>query len=297
MDLDALRAFVSVVETGSLVAGARHARMARATLRRRVDELEASAGVRLLHRAAHGVTVTPAGTVLAERGRTILREARSLLAHVREIGDEPAGELRMVLPVGLPPQFLLPLVGGLRKKFPRLCIRLRFADDPVAGLLDDVDVAVHFGARKPVGPFTSFELVRIREWCVASADYLAKHGKPRRAEDLATHRLLAWDPAESDARQWPLLAGGTLEVEPMIISADIHLLRGMAAHGLGIAFLPDARIPEDRPEGERLQPVLQNLIGRERALRVVVPTSLVDIPRIAAVLGELRSKTRPRGRK
>ncbi|MFI5302702.1 MAG: LysR family transcriptional regulator, partial [Polyangiales bacterium] len=106
MDFDALRAFVAVVDSGSLVSAARVLRMARATLRRRVDELEISAGVPLLHRSPTGVTPTEAGSVLAERGRTILQEASVLLSRVREVGDEPAGELRLVLPVGLPPQFV-----------------------------------------------------------------------------------------------------------------------------------------------------------------------------------------------
>ncbi len=61
MNLDELRAFVAVAETGSIVAAARSLNFARATLRRRLDELEARAGLPLLYRTAQGVTLTEAG--------------------------------------------------------------------------------------------------------------------------------------------------------------------------------------------------------------------------------------------
>ena len=69
---------------------------------------------------------------------------------MREVGAEPTGEIRFVLPTGMPPQILTPLFAVLRQKYPRLsALQVRFSDDPLAGLLDDVDVAVHFGSRSP----------------------------------------------------------------------------------------------------------------------------------------------------
>ena len=77
--------------------------MSRATLRRRIDQLEARAGVHLVDRTRLGAPLTEAGKVLAARGRLMVNEASALLASVREAGSEPAGELRVLLPIGLPP--------------------------------------------------------------------------------------------------------------------------------------------------------------------------------------------------
>ena len=93
MDLEEFRAFIAVVETGSFLAAATNLNLARATLRRRVDALEARAGVPLLERSARGVVVTEAGSLLASRGRHVLQEASALIASVREIGREPVGVL------------------------------------------------------------------------------------------------------------------------------------------------------------------------------------------------------------
>lgn len=298
MDLDELRAFVAVLETGSILAGARSVGFARATLRRRLDELEARAGVRLLHRTAQGVTPTEAGAVLAARGRQILQEASALLHSVREVGAEPAGELRFVLPIGLPPESLSLLFAALRQKYPRLSVRVHFSEDPLGELLHDVDVAMHLGARRPIGSWVSYELLRVREGLVASPHYLERRGSPTSLEELTEHDLLAWDCPDGDPTRWPTLQGTALEVSPQIISPDIHMLHRCAAAGMGIAFVPSAGLPGTDDPGDGLVPVLPEQVGRERPVHVVVPAVLSDIPRIRAVLDETRAflrRTQPLG--
>lgn len=294
MDLDELRVFVAVVETGSIVAAARSLNFARATLRRRLDELEARARVPLLHRTASGVIPTEAGAVLAERSRVILQEANALLSSVREVGAEPAGDLRIVAPVGMPPQLMTPLFAALRQKYPALCPRLHFSDDPLAGLLDNVDVALHFGNRSPAGPWVSREILRVREKLLASKKYLRRKGTPRSPGELREHELLAWASPDADPHVWPVRNGGAVQVCPGLISSDIHMLRQCAVAGMGIAFLPDAGFEDPVSPSDRLVPVLPEQIGRDRPLRFVAPAALSDIPRIRAVLTEIQTFIRER---
>src|SRR5262245_61792135 len=141
MDLEELRAFLAVAETGSFLTAAKSLRLSRATLRRRIDQLEARAGVVLVDRTRLGANLTEAGTVLAARGRLMVQEACALLDSVREVGSEPSGVLRILLPVGLPPHVLTALLGFVRAKYPRLAFRLHFSDDPVGGLIENVDLA------------------------------------------------------------------------------------------------------------------------------------------------------------
>jgi DNA-binding transcriptional LysR family regulator len=289
MDLEELRVFVAVVETGSIVAAARSLNFARATLRRRLDELESRAGVPLLHRTASGAVPTEAGAILAERSRVILQEANALLSSVREVGAEPAGELRIVAPVGMPPLLMTPLLAALRRKYPALCPRLHFSNDPLAGLLDDVDVALYFGNRSPAGPWVSHEILLVQERLLASKKYLRRKGMPRSPGELLEHELLAWACPDSDPRAWPLRSGGAVQVNPGLITSDIHVLRQCAVAGLGIAFVPDAGFEDPGAPTDRLVPVLPEQIGRDRPLRFVAPAALSDIPRIRAVLTEIQT--------
>lgn len=289
MDLEEFRSFLAVVETGSFLAAATNLGVARATLRRRVDALEARAGVPLLERSARGVLVTEAGALLAARGRLVVQEASALVASLRELGREPVGSLRVLLPVGLPPHALAPLYAALRGAYPRLSIQLRHCDHAVGDLLDDVDLVVHFAAVGPTGPWLSYEVLHVREWLVASPDYLARRGVPTSIEALMGHELLTWAPPGEDSRLLPTLTGEGFEVEPSLITTDIHLIRQCVLAGLGIGFIPDAGLPDPGVADTVLVPVLPELVGRERTLHVAVPAALAESPKLRAVVHNIRT--------
>ncbi len=291
MDLEELRAFVAVVETGSFLAAERQLRMPRATVRRRVDALEARAGVPLLRRTRQGLGVTEAGEVLAVRGRQMIQEASALVASIREVGREPAGVLRVLLPIGLPPHLLVPMFRLMRGAYPKLAVHVRFSADPLGGLLDDVDVAVHFGARSPPGPWVVHELITVPEHLIAHVDYLARHGAPERLDDLASHPLFSWAAPGEDPRVWSLRAGGTVPVDPALITADIHFVRQCVIAGLGLALLPDALVPDPGVAPDAMVPVMPDIVGRARPLRLVVPRVLADVPKIRALLRHVQEFT------
>lgn len=289
MDLEEFRAFLAVVETGSFLAAATTLNVARATLRRRVEALEARAGVPLLERTARGVALTEAGAVLAARGRSVMQEASALVASVREIGREPVGVLRVALPVGLPPHALSALFRALRGAYPRLAVQIRCCEDPLSGPLDDVDLLVHFGSAGPVGPWLSYRIVHTRERLIAGAGYLERRGTPTSIEELARHDLLAWAAPGEDGRVWPTLAGGAIEVEPVLVSSDVHMIRQCVLDGAGIGFLPDALLPDPGVALGTVVGVLEDVVGRERALHVAVPTALAELPKLRAVLRHVRA--------
>lgn len=288
MDLEELRAFLAVADTGSFLTAAKTLHLSRATLRRRIDQLEARAGVALVDRTRLGASLTQAGSVLAARGRLMVQEASALIESVREVGSEPSGVLRVLLPIGLPPHLMTPIIGYVRSRYPRLTFRLQFSEDPIGGLLENIDLAIHFGNSSPSGPWVARELTRVRVWLIASREYLARRGTPRTIEDLAQHDLLAWEYPGDDGRVWPTLRGGTFSVVPVLVARHIHLIRQLAIAGQGIALVPDALMPDPGvPDGDLL-PVLPDLVGSQLGVRIVVPAVLSDIPRIKAMLDLLK---------
>ncbi len=288
MDLEELRSFLTVVEKGSFLSAADSLGMSRSTLRRRVGALEARAGVPLLESTQQGVVLTGAGQVLARRGRLMVQEASALLASIREVGHEPAGTLRAVIPVGLPPHVLTVVFSALRQAYPKLLVHCRFSNNPLSELLVDVDMVVHFSDKAPDGPWISHEILRMREWLVASRAYLERRGTPRSIEELLTHELFAWQAPDSDARTWRTLEGTSFEVEPALIATDIHWIRQCCLAGLGIGLVPDALLMDPEVHPDTLVPVLPNVVGAYRQLRVTVPEALSEIPKIRMVLSRLR---------
>ncbi|MBN1204695.1 MAG: LysR family transcriptional regulator [Myxococcaceae bacterium] len=286
MDLEELQAFMNVVKVGSFHAAAETLGMSRTTLRRRVDSLQSRAGVPLLESSREGVILTEAGRMLAEKGKVMVEEASALISSVRELGREPSGVLRVVMPVGMPPQIFTQVYAALRSAYPRLHVHGRFSNDPLGESLVDVDMAVHFGENRPRGPWLSQVVLRVREWLVASEAYLSQRGVPKSIADLADHELLTWEKPGEDPRAWPILKGGTFEVEPALIATDSHVVRKCCTAGLGIALVPDAML--EAPQEEALVPVLPDVVGREQAVRVSVPEAIADIPKIKVVLTHLR---------
>jgi DNA-binding transcriptional LysR family regulator len=217
-----------------------------------------------------------------------VQEAAALVASVRELGREPAGVLRVQFPPGMPPHLVTPLFAALRSAYGKLSVRIRLRDDPMKGLLDDVDIAVHFGDSTPPGPWTSFEIVRVREWLIAHRDYLAARGTPTSVAELAGHELFAFEGPGEDGKVWPLLQGGSVTVTPSLVATDVHLLRQCVIAGLGIGLVPDALVDDPGVAPGDIVPVLQDVIGRDRGVRVVVPSALAELPKIRAVLQHAR---------
>jgi DNA-binding transcriptional LysR family regulator len=287
MDLEETRAFLAVLDHGSFKAAADTVKQPRATLRRRVEALEARTGVSLLARSHSGVIPTAAGELLARQARMLLRETHALLDALRELGDEPAGDLNVGVPFGLPSQGLALLFGLCQAEFPRLRLHVRVSADPIAELLEHVDIALHLGPALPEGRWRTHTLSRADTGLRASRSYLRRHGMPRSVAELEHHKLLGWHAPSEDPKRWPLRDGGSVDVDPTMTSTDPHALRRLAHLGFGIALLPDADAPEFDSDDDALMPVLDGVIGCTRELRIVVPEVLADTARMRAILDQL----------
>jgi DNA-binding transcriptional LysR family regulator len=262
-------------------------------LRRRVEALEARAGVPLLRSTRQGIILTEAGGVLAQRGRIMMQETSALLASIREVGQEPSGLLRVVMPVGLPPHLITPLFGFLRSTYPRLSLHARFSADPLGEPLDDVDMAVHFGEDSPRGPWLSHLVMRVREGLIASSEYLERRGTPRSLRELRGHELFSWEAPGDDARAWPTLQGAAFTIAPALITPDIHMIRSCCIAGMGIGLVPSVALADPGVPEELLVPVLPEVVGRERPVRISVPEALAEIPKIKQVLMHVRQFLEP----
>lgn len=290
MDLDQLRAFLAVLEHGSLLSAAAALKISRAALRERLDALEVELGVTLLVRTHRGALPTEAGLGFAPGARQLLRDARALAQFHRQPA-EPAGDLRIRAPVGMPPEWVAGFVSELYRRFPRVHVRADFASQQHLNFPADVDIYLYIGPHIPPGAFRTFVLSRIPERLLASRAYLDRVGRPTTVEDLQAKDLLSWVPPGEDGRRWPLLSGGGVSVRPYFASDDIHLLRSMVAAGHGIGFLPDHPMAPG-VRGEELEVLFPEQIGRECVGRLVIPEPLAESPRYQQVADLLRAVVR-----
>ncbi len=288
MDLEEIRGFLAIAETGSFLGAATNLGVPRGTLRRRIDALEARAGMALLERSARGVVVTEAGAKLVERGRRLLDEGAALLVAVREAGRESSGPLRIRLPVGLPPAGLIAVAELQRVFMPELRITLVVGDDPSIDRSEDVDITIHFGERPSSRPELVSELVRVPIRVVGSPTYLARNGTPTAVAELGAHRLTAWLSPDHDSSAWPLRAGGTVPVAPALVSNDAYMLRRSVRAGFGLGLLPDANLDPFGLPVDELVAVLDDAVGGDVALNLTMPLALASSAKVSKVVELIR---------
>lgn len=287
MSIEELRAFLAVAEHQSFVAAATALGIARTSLRRHVDALEARTGVPLLERGRAGVVLTEAGRHLVERGRGVEREFTALLSSVREAGASPTGLVKVLLPVGLPHRVVAGIVGMARTVWPGMRGHLRFSDAPLAAPLNDLDLLLWFGLDTPAGTWQCHTLMRTPLRLIATPSYLAAHGTPRTLDDLAGHDLYLWSASPTD-HALVTRRGSRHPVQAAMTATDVDLLYDCAYRELGLAWVPDAGLPD--PAGrEPHVTVLDDELGAPLELRIAAPAALASSPRLRIFLSNLEA--------
>lgn len=237
MKLDAMALFVQVAASGSFTAAALAANLPKSTVSQRVAELEASLGVRLLHRTTRRLSLTAAGQVYLTHCRAMLDAAHAADAAISRLRDEPGGHLRMTAPEASGILLLPPLLAAFHARYPAVTVECVITDAHLDLVAERIDLALRTGQLGD-SSFVSRRVGTVRRVLVAAPAYLTAHGVPVHPAGLAQHRLLLHDVLP----QWPLTADGkTILVsaqEAALRANNLNTLRGLALAGAGIALLP-----------------------------------------------------------
>lgn len=286
MNLDGLRCLVRVVKYGSVSRAARELGISRATVRRRLQELEEAVGATLLVRGEAGSVPTPAALEVARRGQVILAEVEEILSISPAANAEPRGVLRMLIPTGMHPATVHMTFGTFRAAAPGFRLELFADDDPSARLDEAFDVVLCLNRRRPTSSFWEIvDLPPVREGLFTTVTYLDRHGPLHEVEDLARHDLIVWRSPDGDPLLLPSTEGD-VPVQPLLVSTNLHHVHCLVHVGAGIGYGVWGMAFEE-PE-HPLVGVLET-VGRERPLRLFVRPSLLQSTKLAALVDAVRA--------
>lgn len=288
MDFEQLRIFLVLAEERTFLGAANRLATSRSRVRRKLDQLEADAGTALVSREQSGLVLTPAGVALARRGRALLEDARQLISHVREVGEEPTGLLRIALPFAPTPPGWDALCRSLQQAHPRLGLEFIHTEVPEALLPTRAEIALAFAAEPPAGCRSSI----VGEYpirLVASDLYMQRHGAPASLDQLSTHRLAVWCGPEQAPERLRLRDGRPLPIAPILVSNDPRTIQQAVSAGEALGVLPAMPSLDD----PTLKPLFTESIAGTATLRLSVPEILSDLPRVARFL-ELSASLHPR---
>lgn len=124
MQLDVLKSFVSIAESGSLSKAAERARVSQSTLTRQMQALEQEIGGRLFERSHSGVALTAAGQVLLNRATPLLHQFDAAVAEARKVTRGQSGSLRIGFLMSAAAEYLNPALVTLRARHPEVKVKL-----------------------------------------------------------------------------------------------------------------------------------------------------------------------------
>lgn len=296
MNLNDIKFFVQAVENGGFAAAARRLGVPKSTVSKRVGELEARLGARLIHRTSRSFSLTDLGRDFFEHARASVIEAENAENIVRTRLGEPSGTVRLTTSVPTAQFTLAPHLGELSIRYPKVMLALHVTDRFVDIVQEGFDIAI----RSHQQPLPDSALVQRRLavhdfYVVAAPAYVERHGLPVRPEDLATHRAIVADPAKTSWRlQGPGGESREAAIDPIMAADEPFVLLKTAASG--IAVLPTS-VCRGAIEERTLIRLLPDWTAGQITTSVLIPHRRGQLPSVRAVVDSSSSEREIRDRR
>ena len=252
-DLQRLRAFVRIVESGSISAAARTLNASQPTLSRQLRQLERAVGIPLLRRDTRTMSLTGAGRRLFEDAREILSLAEAASQRLRDEKETPRGHLRVVAVVDFGQWIVSRLLALFQQTHPHITAELHLINRPCKFVEEGFDCGVMVG-RVTDTSVTAKKVATFNRYLVASPQLLKAKGTPRKPADL---RNLPWmgvlQPHFYMRDQVSLYRDKeqrVIKLPPVLLLDSVTALREAAIAGAGLTIQPEWLVGNTLTSGE-----------------------------------------------
>jgi DNA-binding transcriptional LysR family regulator len=239
--LDGVEAFLKVAEYRSFRRAAAALGVTPSAISQAVRVLEARVGAALLTRTTRSVGLTEAGQRFLEHAAPAFDQLLAAGEAARDLGQRPAGLLRLSVPRAVVPVVLEPLIASFCQAYPEIELE-------IVASAEMVDLAAGgFDAGIRMGQFIAPDMVVVRLTppfpfvVVGSPDYLRSRQVPERIDDLRDHACLRIRRSNGSIAPWSFVDGGK-PVEAIVsgplIAHDYPTILGAALTGVGLAQVP-----------------------------------------------------------
>jgi DNA-binding transcriptional LysR family regulator len=269
-----MQIYVSVVESGTISAAAERLNLAKSAVSRRLAELEARLGVSLIHRTTRRLNLTESGRAYYTRCVAILADVEEAESAVSQAHRALKGSLKVALPLAFGLLHLAPLIQAFMTLHPDVRFELDFNDRQIDLMQEGFDLAVRIATLED-SSLIARRLAPIRHVVCASPGYLARHGTPRAAADLAQHVCLAYSNVR-DPGLWnyhdPEGEPGQVRVPVRLSASSGEFLLRAAVAGEGLVQLPTFYVHEALRTGQLVQLLADHAWPELAAYAVYPPT-------------------------
>lgn len=280
MDLLALADFNLVARHGGFGKASRAAGRPKATLSRRVAELEASLDLRLFERGARVLRLTEEGRALFERTGQLLIELDETATAIASGGHSPRGRLRISAPLLFSQTAMGRLAAGFALKYPEVRLEITTEDRPVDMIEEAYDLVIR------VNPAPDDSLVGR----VILHDRLVVVASPTIAPPVdgsAVPAVVRGQAHQGEAWEVTTPAGkAKIAVNPVLSLSSLVMVRDAVRMGAGAGRLPISLVSRDLADGTLVH--WGNVEGPEIALWALYPTRRLLSARVSAFLDHIK---------
>jgi DNA-binding transcriptional LysR family regulator len=273
MDLNALADFALLATHGGLGKASRASGRSKATLSRRIAELEEQLGVRLIERSARGLKLTEAGASLMARIEGPMLEVAEALTAIREGLSAPRGRLRVASPILFAQLAMGRISAEFRAAYPEVTLEVAAEDRLVDLVEEQFDVAIRINP-KPDSSLVGRCFAKDRLVVVAAPSV------PMPAAG-AIAQVPAIVSSNFQPTHWRLDDGRlVLEPVPQLRLSSFLMIRDAAIAGAGVALMPQSIAWSQITRGELVQ--WGSISGADVELWVLHTSRRLPAPKVRA---------------
>ena len=288
--LDGVEAFLSVAQHRSFRRAAAELGVTPSAISQAVRALETRVGVALFIRTTRSVGLTEAGERFLLRAKPAFEELVAAGEVARDMGQRPAGLLRLSVPRAVVPTVLEPLIASFCQAYPDVEVEIAASEELVDIAAEGFDAGIRLG--QVIAP----DMIAVRLTppfpfvVVGSPDYLRTRKPPERIDDLRQHACLRRRRSDGSIGPWSFVDGNKaveVIVSGPLVAHDFPTLLGAAIQGVGLAQVPGPLAKAAIAEG-RLQALLTPFAVTTPGVFLYYPGRHQALPKLRAFIEHMK---------
>jgi DNA-binding transcriptional LysR family regulator len=282
---DDLKLFARVAALGTLSAVARERDVPVSQVSRALARIEKSCGARLVHRSTHALALTAEGETFLDYCHRLTDTIESLEGEFASQAREASGLVRVAASTVIAQYLLLPSLGSLNERHPRLRVEVEVSDRLADMAREGIDIAIRTSTALNDN-LIARQIGELGRALYAAPSYVQRAGLPAQPDELRRHRLVT-NTAAPQLNHWPFVVDGRavkMPVEGHWRTNDTGLAANMVLQGLGIGRL-GVLVGEPLVAAGRLVPVLAPYVDAQPVpIYAVTASARQRLPKVKACI-------------
>jgi DNA-binding transcriptional LysR family regulator len=270
-NIENLSLFIKVVEAGSFAKVCRQTHIPKASLSRKITQLEEHYGSQLLIRNTRHLQLTEIGKDILNKAHAIISLVEDTQASVQKTKVTPHGLLRITAGVEYGLSVVSPIVNSYLKKFPDVNIELDLTGRRVDLIYENFDLGIRIGPLED-SSLSARKIGSFKYGLLCSPKFLNEH-KPLTIDKLSRVPSMGFSRINKN-NQWTLfnkIEERTVDIQPRLTSNNYWSLLNAARESLGLVYMP-LFLAQTEIERGQLVHVMPNWSSEEISIHFIYPS-------------------------